>query len=97
MPRPLTPASRVQSHHQWIDLQDGLQFMQKQNEEEGGEQSKTKKKTVTYMLKSTKGEALVDKYITEVYEWYLTELRKLQDHSRYLYEMQVKAGDTGGE
>ena len=41
------------------------------------------------MLKSTKGEALVDQYISRVYEWYLAELRKLQDHSRYLYEMQV--------
>jgi len=100
-----TPAGQLSKYkltldppvNQWIDLQDGLQFMQKQNEEEeGGEQSKTKKKTVTYMLKSTKGEALVDKYIDEVYEWYLKELRKLQDHSRYLYEMQVKSGDSGG-
>lgn len=82
----------------WIDIQDGLQFMQKQAEaEEGGENSKTKKKTVTYMIKSSKGEALVDKYISEVYDWYLGELRKLQDHSRYLYEMQVKSSGGGGE
>jgi len=103
-----TPAGQLSKYkltldppvNQWIDIQDGLEFMQRQNEqEEGGEQSKTKKKTVTYMLKSTKGEELVDQYIDEVYEWYLSELRKLQDHSRYLYEMQVKAGggESGGE
>ena len=51
-----TPAGQLSKYkltldppvNQWIDIDDGLQFMQKQNEEEeGGNDNKTKKKTVT--------------------------------------------------
>jgi len=31
-------------------------------------------------------------FINEAYQWYLGELRKIEDNSRYLYEMQVRDG-----
>jgi len=32
----------------------------------------------------------IDSFINEAYQWYLGELRKMEDNSRYLYEMQLR-------
>ena len=40
----------------------------------------------TYLFQSESGEA-IDAFIDKAYQWYLNELRKLDDNSRYLYEL----------
>lgn len=62
----------------------------------------TPAQTVTiYSLQSSSGKA-VDAFIDTAYQWYLDELRKLEDDARYLYELKSppaivrKDDDDGG-
>jgi chaperone BCS1 len=48
----------------------------------------SKIQTTTIHFRSP-GEGAIDGFIDSAYQWYLGELRKLEDHSRYLYEMKV--------
>mmetsp|Transcript_3368 Transcript_3368/g.7041 ORF Transcript_3368/g.7041 Transcript_3368/m.7041 type:complete len:387 (-) Transcript_3368:1299-2459(-) len=42
----------------------------------------------TYLFTSTSSVA-IDKFIDKAYQWYIEELKKLDDNSRYLYELKV--------
>lgn len=43
----------------------------------------------------------IDAFVDKAYEWYMSELRKLEDNSRYMYEIQTssqrKSGDDDGD
>mmetsp|Transcript_76804 Transcript_76804/g.138558 ORF Transcript_76804/g.138558 Transcript_76804/m.138558 type:complete len:792 (-) Transcript_76804:49-2424(-) len=68
-----------------------------ENEEDKGDKGEKTVSTIRYRFRSRSSEA-IDSFINEAYQWYLGELRKMEDNSRYLYEMQVKvSSSTGGE
>lgn len=59
------------------------------NEEENGEKNDTSTRiTHQFRFQSESGEA-IDHFIDKVYQWYMEELRKLEDNSRYLYELKT--------
>eukprot|EP00746_Dinoflagellata_sp_MGD_P006538 gnl/MRDRNA2_/MRDRNA2_112815_c0_seq1.p1 gnl/MRDRNA2_/MRDRNA2_112815_c0~~gnl/MRDRNA2_/MRDRNA2_112815_c0_seq1.p1 ORF type:complete len:628 (-),score=152.38 gnl/MRDRNA2_/MRDRNA2_112815_c0_seq1:483-2366(-) len=73
--------------NQWTQIEPGLMYWKGINEdEEGGEKKSVKTKTTTVKLMA-KTEERVDKFVNEAYDWYLEELKKMQDNSRYMYEM----------
>jgi hypothetical protein len=41
------------------------------------------------------GDGAIDAFIDTAYQWYIAELRKLEDHARYLYEMKVPEINIG--
>jgi len=63
-----------------------------QSDEDKGEKGEKTICTERYRFRS-RSAAAIDSFIDEAYQWYLGELRKLEDNSRYLYEMQVGGGD----
>jgi len=48
-----------------------------------------------YKLRSRQKGA-IDAFVDECYAWYITELKKQEDNSRYLYEMQLNPGKSSG-
>lgn len=55
----------------------------------GGEGNASRQQmTLIYHFKS-EGPSSVDYFINNAYDWYMKELRKLDDNSRYLYELQT--------
>jgi len=93
--------ARVAPEEQWIQVEPGIMFMKKTEDasEGGGEDGKVNKKTVTMSVMG-KTEEIVDAFIDKAYQWYLDELKSMQDSSRYMYEMLAtgtkKADDDGG-
>lgn len=65
-----------------------------EDEQDKGEKGEKTISTVRYRFRSHSAHA-IDSFINEAYQWYLGELKKMDDNSRYLYEMQMK-GDSGG-
>jgi len=63
-------------------------FISKFDEEGGGDGSGGAKKTTTlsFQFKSKDGKS-IDTFIDSAYSWYMNELSKMEDHSRYLYEL----------
>ena len=39
----------------------------------------------------------IDSFVDGAYEWYIAELRKQEDNSRYLYEMQIAPGKSSDD
>ena len=43
----------------------------------------------------------IDAFVDKAYEWYMSELQKLEDNSRYMYKIQTssqrKSGDDDGD
>eukprot|EP00746_Dinoflagellata_sp_MGD_P129062 gnl/MRDRNA2_/MRDRNA2_63316_c0_seq1.p1 gnl/MRDRNA2_/MRDRNA2_63316_c0~~gnl/MRDRNA2_/MRDRNA2_63316_c0_seq1.p1 ORF type:complete len:534 (-),score=110.29 gnl/MRDRNA2_/MRDRNA2_63316_c0_seq1:178-1779(-) len=67
-----------------------------ENSEDKGQKAEKTERTVTYRLRSRSFHA-IDSFIREAYQWYLGELKKLEDNSRYLYEMQLDpSGNRNG-
>ena len=62
--------------------------------EEAGEDGKTKDITSCYRFQAEDGKA-IDCFIDKAYQWYMQELKKMEDHARYLYEL--KAEDSYGQ
>jgi chaperone BCS1 len=69
-------------------------------QEDDGEKNDAKKNveksSITFHFRSS-GEGAIDAFIDKAYRWYTDELRKMEDHSRYFYEMKVpdiKIGDA---
>eukprot|EP00615_Pteridomonas_danica_P006134 CAMPEP_0114336614 /NCGR_PEP_ID=MMETSP0101-20121206/5830_1 /TAXON_ID=38822 ORGANISM="Pteridomonas danica, Strain PT" /NCGR_SAMPLE_ID=MMETSP0101 /ASSEMBLY_ACC=CAM_ASM_000211 /LENGTH=713 /DNA_ID=CAMNT_0001468607 /DNA_START=133 /DNA_END=2274 /DNA_ORIENTATION=- len=79
----------------WTDIGNGIYLRVEEVERDKGEKAEKTQITNLYKFKSkTKGS--VDKFIDEAYQWYLAELRKLEDSSRYLYEMQTSGEKEDG-
>jgi mitochondrial chaperone BCS1 len=55
-------------------------------DEQTNEKTQIQKQELTFHFQSESAEA-IDTYITEAYSWYINELRKLEDHARYFYEL----------
>eukprot|EP00980_Cylindrotheca_fusiformis_P020106 scaffold7176_cov134-Cylindrotheca_fusiformis.AAC.3 len=74
--------------------------VESQTREEGEKDDKNKNKmeineTVFHFTADEEGS--IDAFIQTAYKWYIDELRKLEDNSRYLYEMkqpELKIGNT---
>jgi len=65
-------------------------------EQENDKGEKAEKTTIvqTYQFRSRHKDAM-DDFIDECYKWYIVQLKKMEDNSRYLYEMQVKPAGAG--
>ncbi|CAB9518996.1 Mitochondrial chaperone BCS1 [Seminavis robusta] len=62
--------------------------------EDGDNKNKKSTRNTTYTLRSLDGSAL-DTFLDTVYSWYIKELKRNEDHSRYYYDLESKAvGDT---
>jgi len=57
---------------------------------EGSSNSSSSKKTELTFLFRSEGEQSIDNFIKKAYKWYLEELKKLEDDSRYMYELIIK-------
>jgi len=67
-----------------------------ESEEDKGQKAEKTVSTLKYRLRSLSSHA-IDSFIHEAYQWYLGELKQMEDNSRYLYEMQVGASSKSGE
>ena len=72
-----------------------VELMVSESEHDKGE--KAEKTTIinVYKLRSRQKGA-IDAFVDECYAWYITELKKQEDNSRYLYEMQLNPGKSSG-
>uniref|UniRef100_A0A7S4R314 AAA+ ATPase domain-containing protein n=1 Tax=Alexandrium monilatum TaxID=311494 RepID=A0A7S4R314_9DINO len=59
-----------------------------ESEEDKGQKAEKTVSTLQYRLRSRSFHA-IDSFINEAYQWYLGELKQMEDNSRYLYEMQM--------
>jgi len=94
--------ARSAPEEQWVVVEPGVTYMKKTSEDspEGKEAKCTNKKITLSLQAST--EEKVDAFVDKAYSWYLDELRKMQDHSRYMYELvsiggKKEEGDEGGD
>ena len=72
-----------------------VQLIVRKNEDTvGGKDNAKQRETKTYHLRSL-GETSIDDFLNKAYTWYIDELRKLEDNSRYLYELQKNKGGDG--
>jgi len=100
-----TPAGKLKKYrlnrrppqHIWTKLGNGIELRIEEVERDKGEKAEKTQITNLYKFRSD-GKGKIDKYINEAYDWYIQELRKLEDSSRYLYEMQLQESknDEGG-
>jgi chaperone BCS1 len=58
-------------------------------QEEKGKDSKLEINNTTFHFASS-GDGAIDAFIDTAYQWYMGELRKLEDNARYLYELKTK-------
>jgi hypothetical protein len=104
-----TPAGKLKKYHltrkaptyKWCPLgpkYDDLELKVEESENDKGEKADKTQIVQIYRFRSRTNGA-IDSFIDDAYQWYLSELRKLEDNSRYLYEMQTGAGSksNGGE
>ena len=73
-----------------VDLQ-----VTEQENDKGENAEKTQIINVYKFRSRTKG--AIDTFVDEAYEWYIAELRKQEDDSRYLYEMQLSPGKSSDD
>lgn len=83
----------------WVEVEPKLMYHKETKEEDsggGGSGESHKNKTTTIMIKAPT-EKQVDEFIDRSYQWYLNELTKMQDKSRYMYEMHAGTAGAGTE
>jgi SpoVK/Ycf46/Vps4 family AAA+-type ATPase len=94
-------------NNRWHDLGDygsppgmvRLQISHVNQQDDSSKKEGTKSNQVnciTFHFKSSKDGA-IDAFIGEAYKWYMNELKSLEDHSRYYYEMKVPEIKIGGD
>ena len=71
-----------------VDLQETDKVEQ---ETDKGEKAEKTQITNVYKFRSRQKDA-IDTFVDECYAWYIGELKKQEDNSRYLYEMQLHPG-----
>jgi len=67
-----------------------------ESEEDKGQKAEKTVSTMRYRIRSRSAHA-IDSFINDAYQWYLGELKQMEDNSRYLYEMQVGPGSKSGD
>lgn len=65
------------------------------HQEEKGKDNKPEINNTTFHFSSS-GDGAIDAFIDTAYQWYIGELRKLEDNSRHLYELKMKEIKPGG-
>jgi len=70
----------------------GVELHISENQEGNGEENNTKT-TLVFRLRSF-GKNSIDAFIDTAYDWYMDELKQLDDDSRYFYEMESLDDDT---
>mmetsp|Transcript_83899 Transcript_83899/g.130999 ORF Transcript_83899/g.130999 Transcript_83899/m.130999 type:complete len:714 (-) Transcript_83899:87-2228(-) len=88
--------TRIAPDDLWTQVEDGIMFMRKTDDEDGDEKTKFSSKTITLSMLA-KSEAEVDAFIDKAYNWYLDELRKMQNDSRYMYELVATGGSKSSD
>jgi len=69
---------------------------EKEDNDKGSDsESKNQRRELTLQF-SSEGEESIDSFINKAYTWYLDELRKLEDDSRYMYELITPKKDNDG-
>ena len=89
--------SRKPPKHRWTtvksDSKGTVELRVIEHEQDKGEKAEKSIITNCYQFRSaTKG--AIDLLIDEIYAWYIAELKKQEDNSRYLYEMQLNPGGS---
>ena len=80
----------------WIPVAEGIELRVEETENDKGEKAEKTAISHRYKFRSFRKGA-IDGFVEEAYQWYLGELRKQEDSSRYLYEMQVgKSSSSSG-
>ena len=76
------------------------QESQHETKESNNSKSTLEINDTTYHFVSS-GEGAIDAFIDKAYQWYMDQLRKLDDNSRYFYELKVReaksASSSGGD
>ena len=93
--------ARKPPKHRWSRIsaegQPLVELMVTEHENDKGEKAEKTVVTHLYKFRSTTAGA-IDAFVDKTYEWYIEELKKQEDNSRYLYEMQLNSkADGGGE
>jgi len=70
-----------------------VELMVDEREEDKGEKAEKTQVVNTYRFRSVHKGA-IDDFVDTCYAWYIAELKKQEDNSRYLYEMQIPAGSS---
>mmetsp|Transcript_58405 Transcript_58405/g.139291 ORF Transcript_58405/g.139291 Transcript_58405/m.139291 type:complete len:731 (+) Transcript_58405:75-2267(+) len=92
--------TRSAPEEQWTEVEPGVMYMKstEKGDEDAGKDAKLMRKKVKISV-SGKTEEAVDGFLNKAYNWYLDELKKMQDNSRYMYELvsmgSKKEGDDG--
>jgi len=69
---------------------------EKEDDDKGSDEgSKSQRRELTLQF-SSEGKDSIDSFINKAYRWYLDELRKLEDDSRYMYELITPKKDSDG-
>jgi len=73
-------------------------ILEKTEEDRGEKNSAHTRITEVLKLRSESGDA-IDAFVDKAYLWYLEQLKKLEDHSRYLYELKAatKTSEEGDQ
>jgi SpoVK/Ycf46/Vps4 family AAA+-type ATPase len=66
-------------------------------EEVGGKDNNAKAHCTTTFHFVSAGATAIDSFIDTAYEWYMDELRKMEDNSRYLYELKTMKQNNNDE
>jgi len=73
-------------------------MLSEEKEDIGGENNHVSRKCERILHFQSQGKESIDNFISMAYSWYLGELRKLEDDSRYMYEIaQSKKESSDGE
>lgn len=71
-------------------------YEEKNDDKSGSDSSSSQRSELTLRFQS-KGKDSIDSFINKAYLWYLDELRKLEDDSRYMYELIAPNKSSEGE
>lgn len=88
----------------WIELKDGLEFMQQtvepgEEDKEGKKMTQHQKTTIVFTFRSLNpgGEQVIDAFLKEANEFYMEKIKATQDFSRYLYMLVKNAPSSNSE
>jgi DNA polymerase III delta prime subunit len=93
--------ARKPPKHRWTPVtapgsKAEVQLMVVEHENDKGEKAEKTVVTHVYRFRTTQKGA-IDKFVEECYAWYIAELKKQEDNSRYLYEMQLNPSKSSSD
>ena len=94
--------ARKPPKHRWTQVRSDksgrVELRVIEHEQDKGEKAEKSVITNCYQFRSA-AKGAIDAMIDDIYAWYIAELKKQEDNSRYLYEMQIqpKSSSSGGD